>query len=317
MSRTKSNANERKKQVAKEDSQPIPEIQNCHPITAATRDWMQARETERGRYLIGDRQPYLKIFAAKPLQQRALALLETFVRAFEERGWSMSCENEHRELHVNVQGDVVRVDLDEKRIHFRRGDAASKFNPWDDRTGILYFRILGHYSDGLRTWWKDGTRQRLEDKVLEAISGVEAAAAQNRGSRLRREEERRRWQEEERKKQLLQARLDSERQQRELLLEAVSTAEQADRIRQFCDLAEREAKIDDARFPGERLERFLKWARAIADKCDPLKNGYLETAISNDALDETLNCSSTADRWRRAAWSAETEPSEAKRSWLR
>ena len=238
---------------------------------------------------------YLKVFVSPPCRNRAFRLMNTLIKACEARGWSFRITKERwPDTIVDVDGCDIRVELVEgRRQEPRKLDQQEE--KWEDErerprkrgpyklvpNGRLTLEIeaVGFW---YREQWGDRKHRRLEDMLDDIIVGIgESKAAKIRHDKYEAEakekqlEKERLRREEEERQQELQRILMAEQARVDNLLADAEAWEESRRLRAYikaCLAKTRRAGKTTERDigPDSEFGKWLIWARAQADRLDPL-----------------------------------------------
>lgn len=208
---------------------------------------------------------------------RALRIMDTLIKALEQRGCEVSPNDDNYSfpIGIHVCGEKVDIDLyeTERKIH------KEKRNTFDSdyeliSTGKLILRI-DHYW-GMRTQWRDGDVQKIEDLLDGFIEGIFHVAAKEKELRVEREKEVKEQKERSRLLEELRALKEAETKRVNALFEDASGWQKSKIIRAFIE-AKKEAynQQHGAIESGCEFEKWLVWANNQADRVDPLKESPL------------------------------------------
>ncbi|HEY5910531.1 MAG TPA: hypothetical protein VJA21_08000, partial [Verrucomicrobiae bacterium] len=225
---------------------------------------------------------------------RALLVYDAIVKGITELGGKFVTGPERWRLRLFIGKQEVRIHIREamKMLPLDLTDEekeAKGYSRWDRHewkgSGLLRFKM--HGTDLNDQIWQDSKRVSLEDQVgdiIEALASAEEVAnrvrAEREECRRRREEQWAREQEarrkEEERRKEIERRQREEEDNRERLVTMADNWREARLVRRFIRACEgvlaREAQAQDG-----WQERWLKWAKAHADRVDPMTNGYLES----------------------------------------
>jgi hypothetical protein len=220
----------------------------------------------------------LRIQVAQESVPRALRLMDTLIKTFEERGHKVvvTPTEQRKDVLFVILGEKFRFRLREKTRMVRLSEAERKKDYSYGRvkyepTGLLELQLHSDQSSSMHATWKDGTQAKLEDQLNDVLIEITVAVEKEREwrvqqeeyARQRREAEAQRWrQEEERRK---------EQQKVQELNQMSENWERAGRIRAF--MAEVRLRVERNKGPieeGSELARWIKWALDHADRIDPL-----------------------------------------------
>ncbi|MEV0065656.1 hypothetical protein [Amycolatopsis sp. NPDC050768] len=198
------------------------------------------------------------------------ALLTEAQRRGHEVGWA---EDTSRGIEIRIDGCVQTVTMDEEKTAQEALPtldelAAKKMYSWQRvspqismvPSGKLAISVGGEGPYRTQRRWADRKRWTLEDRLGDVLSTVELQAREKE-ERRRDDDERTRQRQSAWEQAMTDARRQFRRDQRAALLATqVEAWELADRIRAFCQAANRSGHGD-----GD----WLAWARAYADEIDP------------------------------------------------
>ena len=215
-----------------------------------------------------------EIAVTKPLIPRALLIMDTLIKALEQRGYDMSTFKIFGEpvgLRLHEHLDSIVKDSAKKwmqesgyKTHYSSYDYDHP--PSGRLTLSLGARMTG---TGLQKNWTDGKTQRIENILNDFICGMIRQAAVSREWRLmwvrwerEREEEKRIQREKEIREAQRQARIDK-------LYTDAADWDHANLIRRYINaVLEKEGPME----PGSELEKWVAWANAEADQEDPISD---------------------------------------------
>jgi hypothetical protein len=133
-------------------------------------------------------------------------------------------------------------------------------------TGELTLKIDPCYGSGLQSSWRDTRHQRIEDRLAEVMVSLRRQAALREAEREKAKRKAARFEQEQQRRGELRARIEAERRAVAKLEQDAENWSRAERIRAFVAAAERRpAGADEAEQPD-----WVEWARACADRLDPL-----------------------------------------------
>jgi hypothetical protein len=269
----------------------VPErLSNPHPLIKQSSELLKACEPSDFGLLEPPKKGCLDIVVSKNTLRRALRIMDTIIKSLEKRGHGVFLSESSTK--TKILDVTVSFGINEKLT-------TKKKQPKDHDLGGYY--KFGHslfveervpsgnlcltIHDEARYWsygcqqnWNDGKKQRLEDRIGSFIEGlVNVAFATMEHIRQEEEEKRKRIEyekkrrDERRRKAELKKRYHEEQQR---VLNLISDAENWDKaktIRAYIQEIERLASIGKLPLDLDRdVEEWLKWARAQADRLDPL-----------------------------------------------
>jgi hypothetical protein len=238
---------------------------------------------------------YLKVLVSQTCRNRAFRLMDALIKACESRGWPVRITKGQRpETIVDVHGCDVQVEL----VEGLRQEPREPL-PWEKPRSIspIYGYKRHPYTlvpngrlkvkvAAVDYWyhgqWGDRTHRRLEDMFDDIIAGIEAGQAakiqqdkQKAEDEERRiENERLRREEEERQRERQRIRLAEQARIDNLLADAEAW-DQSQRLRAYIkaclEKTRRAGKLTGQDIGREsEFGKWLIWARAQADRLDPL-----------------------------------------------
>lgn len=196
---------------------------------------------------------------------RALLIMDTFVKAMRKRGHEFKIENDNCYILLNGK-ERMKMTLKENQTIVESQDR------WRSRdylpTGILSFTFEQF---GTTATCKDG-KEMIENQLAKIIAKLEILSNRLEKERLDNEEWHRKYKEERKKQQEM-----AERKQLELMTfkKTLSEAErwnEATLVRKYVDQIEQKA-INEGKLTEEVTVR-LNWIRDKVDWYDPLINGH-------------------------------------------
>lgn len=173
--------------------------------------------------------------------------------------------------------EVRRSEDPKPEVKPRRTSWGDVYTPWQPTTythtptGTLALQMTNVSGLGLRTMWRDGKHQRLEDCVAPFIAHLGVAAQALKADRTEKERKRQEAEaERKRREEVLEQRRAAEERLDRLKREAAAWRD-ANQLRDYAK--EALARLDEAESPGddEQVRRFeLTWLLSYADRLDPL-----------------------------------------------
>lgn len=171
------------------------------------------------------------------------------------------------------------ITADGESVYFRiiepakqKAAANDRLRAYDyDPSGQLRIEILKAYGYYGRKKWVDGKKQVVEDQLASFFQGVYSVAEYEEEQRRKREESRRRRIQAERKRQEEERRREEEEARRQDLLRQSRRYKEARDLRVYIAAVLEQAKGDGfSSDEEEALNRWAEWAKAEADRMDPL-----------------------------------------------
>ena len=205
--------------------------------------------------------------------RRAYRLMDTIIKAIEERGAKVAIDRQDqwkRYTHALIEGEKVHFGLREiLRVEKIEPDPKQ---PWASTQEFVptgkFELLISDYLGGLRTKWRDSEQGVLEDKITSFLNGLWVAAALLKKRRLERETEQKQQEEAQREHERKLRALEEERKRIQILEEQTSSWKKSHEIRAFVQAA---IGKQGAYAPDSEFARWVDWANTYADKIDPLK----------------------------------------------
>ncbi len=216
---------------------------------------------------------YLAIDVSKPLLPRALRIMDAVVKALEERGFTVKLRQQDREgrkweTRAEALGESIEIRLRERYKQIRNGgDVYPRVEL--RRTGILEL-LYGYSYSG--TGCRDG-KKPLEEQLNTFMIKLIRQVAKRRGQSIRWRRERKMEEEQRRIREEQERRRQEELKQRAALEQDAENWHKSQKLRAYINAVEH--FVTDQMGPikeGGDYDRWLTWARAHADRLDPLMN---------------------------------------------
>lgn len=210
--------------------------------------------------------PSLSITVTKNNVDRALRIMDVFVKAIKRKGYSI--EFEGHICFLVIHGEKIEFYLREK---LKRVEVENPKYSWDKYTKVP----TGKLAFKVKIWWQiseweDG-KLSLEEKLPDIIASLEVSGNKLKQERIEREAR----QVAERKKQEIerakQKRKELELQKFQNLLTASKQWKEAEVLRQYLDAVELYNKNKNE--SSDEFNAWLLWAKKKADWFDPLVKG--------------------------------------------
>jgi hypothetical protein len=212
--------------------------------------------------------------------ERALRVIDAFVRALEARGLAIEKGDDKSAAGVRIGGQLLRLSLEESLS--RKADQADEAHegqtrrgnsdrvPQDFRpSGNLTLKIDNVWPAGTQTAWRGTPARRLEDRLNEVIAGLYRVAHAIDLSERKEAERQRRIQEENDRRAALRAERASEAKFFEALEADAKDWHRAEILRGFAAAVEARARQPDGSLPDDKMA-WIARARRLADRVDPL-----------------------------------------------
>lgn len=242
-----------------------------HPLVQQTRKLFAKGHEYNGRTRSYRGEAALGISVSRKMLPRALRIMDTIIKVLEEHGAKVGIDRENElrtNTHVTLEGEKVQFGIDElmrivKTEPDQYGYSRQEYVPKEK----LVLRIK-NYLGGCQSKWTEGENTKLEDKLASFINGLSFAAAYLKKQRKEREEEQRRWEERRQSEARRQQILEEEKKRGEVLEKQAVLWKKSRVIYDFIQAAI-SARGDFA--PDSEFGKWVTWAKAYADKLDPLK----------------------------------------------
>ncbi|MDI1343207.1 MAG: hypothetical protein PSV22_03780 [Pseudolabrys sp.] len=255
-----------------------PRLTRPHPVIA---QWLAEHERDKQK-VARERDPHTRaLMQPQPytdIDRRQHRFLDALFKALEPLGFAIKSEPYQR-VHFVFQGERIEYQLREKLKQIRRPLTENEkrwsinvergWTPKLQPTGVLIFTIKTWLNNGMRTEWKDGSENPIENALPEIIATLSLAGphlVKQREDRLA--AEKRRWEEEQKRYEEQQRReLDQKRWMR--FVEFARQRDEAARVRNFLEEFEAQPQPDD-KFGGHSPDEWLAWAHHWLERFDPL-----------------------------------------------
>lgn len=253
-----------------------PELIRPHRLIAelksATKDGVEYKGVLPLNY-----QKFLRVRTSSAQLQRALILMDTLIKQFEDRGYKVRISEKNAETELVLKEGNITFRLDERtkqvpppppppRPSGRRGEYYSE--PWLPAyllAGTGEFTLA--FSGGIhncRNTWKDRNKALLEAQLHEVMAAIPSWQAALLANRIEREERSARAHEEEQRRIVAARAQEILRLQRVKLVENLRSWEHAERLRRF--IVAFEQKGDQS----PEAVAWLEWANLQVQALDPL-----------------------------------------------
>jgi len=217
--------------------------------------------------------------------ERAARIADGFLRACTDLGFIADGPKADPEWRPEIEGVTLKWSLREETVREKQSKTPSGSPPlpgepdfrWINHprytfkpTGRLIFEFKG-YGAPVRTKWRDGKRQRVEKLLHRIVEGGIRVASARRQWRDHCEAQRAAEEAERAHREAEQQREEAARERRQALLEDADAFDRAARLRHYIAAIEQRANTSAAPVPiDDNLDRWLTWARSVADSIDPL-----------------------------------------------
>ncbi len=232
-----------------------------HNLIAETKKAHINNENRFSKNFTGYLRSPLSISSTKLNYYRALRIMDTFIKAMEQRGHAFKFNNDS--AHLVIYGEEFAISIREKNNRIPK----PKTNSWQEYdyipSGVLVFSVRISYHN---IEWTDG-RLPLENQLSKIVAKIEIKGTEDRADRLRREKEREIRDEQNRIKKIKEEEIEQELGKFKLLKLKAERWQEACQIRTY--LGDLEAKAIKDQLITEDLTNWLKWAHKKVDWFDP------------------------------------------------
>jgi hypothetical protein len=256
-------------------------LTDLHPIVKNTYQKLKSEKPDDYARLVGFGENIVEVRVSKTQLERAMRFLHALFRFFERQGFAIGCKKDSsdKRTYIMVNGVAVLITLSEKVD--RKPVDQSKIKPgtyyWGPKynylpTGVLFLRIENIYVEYMRKEWRDGQKEKIEDKIVEITEGILSAAIKDHIKDLERKEEEERRAEQERLRKEREAALEREKHKRDKLFSAAQNWTASQNLRHYIEASIRQHETVHG--PIEKDSEFdlwVQWALKRADEMDPLK----------------------------------------------
>ncbi len=260
----------------------IKSLNDLHPIVKNTYQQLKSEKSDEYSRLVSYGENTADVRVSKTQIERAIRFLHALFKFFERQGFSIICKKDNNDKHtyIVVHGVEIQIRLSEKVD--RQLIDQSKIKPgvyyWGPKytylpTGQLFLRIENIYVDYMRKEWRDGQKEKIEDKIVEIAEGILFAAIKDRIKHIEWKEEEDRRAEQERIRKEREAALQRERHKREKLFSEAQNWNTSQNLRQYIDAAVKQHETVHG--PIERdseFDQWVQWANKQANEMNPLKD---------------------------------------------
>lgn len=265
-------------------------LRGAHQLVSLANQEFQGVKTGPNGLIEAPEKVSLDIHVSKSSLRRALLIMDALLKALEERGYAVSAGPTVTILETSVrfgiceQFDTQEEEPEDNDLEGRYVFAHNRVIQNKVPSGRLTLRI---HSSPPRYWgtqssrstWRDGEKQRLEDRLNSFVAGLVKVAARLKAheeEEERREKERR----EQERREAESARVRAEKHtlakaERARVNELHRQAEnwrKSRTLREFIEAAKEKHLAEQAGSGlGEDFAKWLEWALHQADRLDPLR----------------------------------------------
>lgn len=232
-----------------------------HKLIVETKKAHFNNESRFSKNFTGYLRSPLSISATKLNYDRALRIMDTFIKVMEQRGHVFQFKNDS--AHLLIYGEEVAISIREKNNRIPKPKTGS----WQEYdyipSGILVFSVRISYHN---IEWTDG-RLPLEKQLSKIVAKIEIKGAEEREGTIRREKARVIREEQDRIRKAKEGEIEQELAKFKVLKQKVDRWQEACQIRAY--LGDLEAKASKELLMAEELTNWLKWAHKKVDWYDP------------------------------------------------
>ena len=232
-----------------------------HKLVAETKNAHINNENRHSKNFTGYLRSPLSISATKLNYGRALRIMDTFIKAMEQRGHVFQIKNDS--AHLVIYGEEFAISIREKNDRIPKPKTSS----WQEYdyipSGILVFSLRISYHN---IEWMDG-RLPLEKQLSKIVAKIEIKGAEERDMHLRWEKEREIQEELDRIKKVKEQEIENELLKFKLLKKKAKLWREASEIRAY--LGSLKEKATKEQSLTDELKDWLKWANKKVDWYDP------------------------------------------------
>jgi len=284
-------SNPRKKEMALEEfglknlEEPIfvaEDLRKPHPLVKLSSEMLKTFQPDTRGIIFSKQENCLDIQVSKKSLRRALLIMDALIKALEERDCKVLLSG--KSTDVRILDTVLGISLSEQLVrekkepedpdfdgHYRFSH--SRFEERSSPSGNLCLAIKSgiYLRRPLQQSWRDGKTQRLETCLNAFVKGLARIAIHKKECLKIREQEEQERLERERKWAEERRKAEEEKQKFEALVRNVESWQKSRRIREYIAVVEEMASTGKYTFNFEGgVESWLKWAKAKADRLDPL-----------------------------------------------
>ncbi|MDP2384764.1 MAG: hypothetical protein Q8M29_00200 [Bacteroidota bacterium] len=232
-----------------------------HKLIVETKNAHINNENRHSKNFTGYLRSPLSISATKLNYSRALRIMDTFIKAMEQRGHVFQFKNDS--AHLVIYGEEFAISIREKNNRIPKPKTGS----WQEYdyipSGILVFSVRISYHN---IEWTDG-RLPLENQLSKIVAKIEIKGSEEKEMHLRWEKEREIQAEQDRIKKAKEQEIENELVKFKLLKKKAELWREAGEIRAY--LRSLEEKATKEQSLTDELKDWLKWAHKKVDWYDP------------------------------------------------
>lgn len=264
-------------QIVVPDSSEMP-----HRLTEMNRKSFSSARSDHKGILLSRAKSHFDLRVTKTSLDRALRIMDSLLKAFEERGWQFNIESEPKlSMSVTVLDEEIPFSIEEtvspvahvETEKEKRARATGRWVRIPDydyiATGDLKLGFKAFYYYGHRASWKDGRRQRVEGCLNKFCAGLVLLAEAIKQKRIDDERDRILGNLRSVSYEKRRARLQHEVTMRFELVKQVQCRNLANDIRAYVAASTHSALLDPT--SSESHDKWSQWALHYAAFIDPLE----------------------------------------------
>ena len=262
-------------------------LRGSHPLVSQANQELQTAETGEHGMIVLPEKPVLDIHVSKGSLRRSLLIMDALLKGLEQRGYQVSAGPVVGLLGVKVGFEIseplqtVRDQSEEPDLDGPYSFGHSRFNRKSVPSGHLVLRIDGaddYWARGCRQTWRDGTKQRLEDRLNSFVTGLIEFAARKKEHQIEKEREAQAEREAQQRRQAeaklraeKRALIKVERARVDALIEKSAQWLQSQNLRHYIEAEKHKYLASHEEIePSGDFSHWLEWAVQQADRLDPL-----------------------------------------------
>ncbi len=277
-------------------------LRGSHPVVRASNERLQRAKTDDVGFIIPEGIK-LDVTVSKQALHRALLIIDAILKAVDERGYqtgpgpTVTILETTITFSISEQTDTVKEEPEDPDLEGRYVFGHSRFREKRVPSGRLVLQIDdadSYWARGCRQTWRDGKKQRLENRLNSFLSGLIEVAARKREheeEQARREEERQQERQREEaeyeRRVAIYAKARKERERVDDLFMRAEAWELSNRLRAFIEAeTQKQIRKHGKIEPGTEFAEWREWAIKQADRQDPLKESPPSILDEDDGRDE-------------------------------
>jgi hypothetical protein len=185
-------------------TRPLSEVELA-PVTAATHAALVKRKPNEYGFVASDASNTFRCSLSPATVERAVKMLDALERGLKASGIQIKQDRETRRVVLIAEGEQIGISLLEgytrqDTVHVDPKYSWSKTHVYSYTfDGRLQLKLEGNYEG--RKSWGDGSRERLENKLVDVVAGVTAAGLAIKARKDYWAEQHRKWAEAEKQRQ--------------------------------------------------------------------------------------------------------------------